>query len=115
MALLNKKIKSSTLIETLVSMVIIMFGFSIALQIIINVFRSDNYYSKLNAFTTIKSVEADCKKNNRYFDEKLNYENMDVYKSIKQYNTDKELQILLIEAFDKKGSKLAEHKELIIL
>ncbi len=108
-----KKIKGSTLIEVIVSLTITMIVFAIAMQIFVSVFRSENYYNKLHAFLAIKKIEAECKKNNKYYDEKILLDDLDIFKSIIPYNGSKDIQILLLEAFDKKGKKLVEHKELI--
>ncbi len=110
---MKNKIKGSTLIEVIVSITITMIVFAIAMQIFVNVFRSDNYYAKLNAFLAIKKIEVDCKKNNKFYDEKISTDELDIFKSIIPYNGSKDIQILLIEAYDLKGKKLVEHKELI--
>ena len=112
---MTKKIKGSTLIEVLVAMIIVMVTFGIAMAIFINVSSSDRHVQKLKAQLLLSEVAIRTKAENSFIDATIELENITLNKTITSYREIPGLNILLLEAFDINGKKVAERKELIIV
>jgi len=107
-----KKLKASTLIETMVAMTIVMVSFAIVVTLMLG--NSGNYSRlKLNAYLLCEDIKAETMAQNNYSDEEFEFENLIVYKSIEPYRDSKYLRILLIEAF--KEELLYQNKEIITI
>ena len=124
MALLNstcllpgRELRAATLIESLIAMVIVMISFSAALMIYVNISKSDNNRQKLRAYLLLNEAAIETKANNAFYDEEIQSETMVIRKSVKSYNpaySGENPKILLLEAYDKSGKKIADRKELVI-
>jgi len=62
MALLIKKLKAYTLIETIISMVIIMLVFSVAMMIFINVVKTDRIIERTDIFFKMNEIYMNPKR-----------------------------------------------------
>jgi competence protein ComGF len=113
MAKLTHKIKSSTLIEALVAMVIIILVYAIGLTIFINVNKSNNNRLKIEAFLVLEDIVTNTKKEAKYIDEIYDLENLKIEKKITKYENNNSLNILQIKVLSKDNKLLAEHREIV--
>lgn len=114
MALLIRKLKAYTLIETIISMVIIMLVFSVAMMIFINVVKTDRIIERTDVFFKMNEILHESKMNQEYIDFTYEFENFDILRSNRRYRNSENLKQLTVKAFDKNGKQIAEKSELII-
>jgi len=107
-----KKLKASTLIETMVAMTIIMISFAVMVLLVINTSRNTNIL-KMNAFLYCEDIKSETLALNKYEDEEYEYGNMHIIKSIYKYDKSHEIQVLEIQAFSKNELLIYETKLLI--
>jgi len=114
MALLNsRKITSATLIEVVVSLVIIMIVFGIAMTIYINVLGSSSSERVLDINLLLKELSEETIDTNRLFDERIERDGIRIIKSVEEYNGVKGLVHLHFEVVD--GGKLITRDQLLIV
>ena len=109
----NTKLQASTLVEALISMIIVMMVFVIGSMIYVNVINSDNGRQKLNAELLLQQVTVTTKRENKFLDEKIEAGNIIIQKKVVLYKNISNLHLLLLIAFDKQGKQIADHQELI--
>ena len=114
MAVLRKKIKAATLVETIVALTIILTAFSIALIVFVNILKTERSWDHLNAVLLLKQVSVDTKLKKIYFDEWLPVKQYDIVKKIIKYEENPHLMLLEIKIYTKNGNLLEQSKELII-
>lgn len=114
MVKLNDKIKAFSIIESMVSMVIVVLMFSLSAMVIANVTTSGVSKEKQAAYMLVKSLRNETLRNYRFIDESVEVKGLLIEKTILNYNRNEALKVLLIEA-SKGEKKLYESKELIIL
>ncbi|MFI5219202.1 MAG: prepilin-type N-terminal cleavage/methylation domain-containing protein [Bacteroidia bacterium] len=115
MAVLNKKINGSTLIETLVAMVIIIICFGIGTVIYSNVINSVDFRQRLHASMVLNEVSIQSKKDNNYVDNDYEIENLVVKKKINRFMESDDLLQMTLSAYNGKGKLIAQHKEVIFI
>ncbi|MCF8229288.1 MAG: prepilin-type N-terminal cleavage/methylation domain-containing protein [Bacteroidales bacterium] len=91
MVALNKKLKGSTLVETIISMVIITVCLGIATVVVQQVFRTDQLRNRLNAFVIAKNELRQTKDDSTFFDEVKELENLVLYKNVNDFNDNQNL------------------------
>jgi len=114
MDLLNKKIRASTLLETIVALMLVMMCFSIGMMIYVNVINSDNNRQKLHVHLLLKGIAFKTKTDNSYLDESIESEMLSIKKKVIKYKDTENLNMLTLKAYDKQGKLLEEYKELLI-
>jgi len=114
MAVLRKKIKAATLVETIVALTIILTAFSIALTVFVNILKTERSWDHLNAVLLLKQVSVDTKLKKIYFDEWLPVKQYDIVKKIEKYEENPHLLLLEIKIYTKNGNLLEQSKELIV-
>lgn len=114
MAILDsRKITSATLIEVVVSLVIIMIVFGIAMTIYINVLGSSSSERVLDINLLLKELNDETITANRLFDEQIERGGFRVIKSVEEYNGIKGLVHLHFEVVD--GGKVITRDQLLIV
>ncbi|MBL4669088.1 MAG: hypothetical protein HRT73_13090 [Flavobacteriales bacterium] len=114
MVKLATKIKAFSIIESMVSMVIVVITFSLSAMVIANVTTTGISSEKQDAYMLVKTMRDETLKNNRFIDEAIEIKGLLIEKTILGYNRNEELRVLLIKAL--KGEKtLYESKEIIII
>jgi len=110
-------IKSATIIEVILALVIIMLTMGIALMIYLNITNSQFTIQQLNAHLLINDISINTTKNihGTLEDEVIEKDQSTMYKSIIPYKDIPNLYLLHLEVMDKHNKKLAERKELIII
>ena len=105
-----KKLKASTLVETMVAMVIIMISFGVVITFLMNNPGSKNRM-RVNAYLHCEDVKSETKLKALFFDKEYDFDNMTIYKTIHDFKESKEIKILLIEAFTKDDRLIYESKD----
>lgn len=113
MALLEKKIQASTLIEVITSMIIILIIFGISMMIVTNINTTSNTRMKLFAGMNINKLSEETKEEQSFFDEDYKIEGLKIEKKVSPYKNSENSILLEFIAFDVKGRKLATIREII--
>jgi competence protein ComGF len=114
MVKLSNKIKAFSIIESMVSMVIVVLMFSLSALVISNGTKTGISKEKQSAYILVKSLRDETLKNARFIDEVVEVNGLLIEKTILDYNRNEELKILLVVA-SKGEEKLFESKELIMV
>ena len=110
-----RKIKGSTLIETLVAMTVILISLVFCGIIFFNVLNSGNNYAKFRAHSLIYEAALKTKTDKRFIDEKIEDDGILIQKTMSSYNGIKDLHLEIFTASDANGKLLDEYKEIIFL
>ena len=113
MGKLNYKLKSATLIEALVAIIIVMLAFVMAIYIYTGVMFSDNGFQKLKAVSTIRKIEADAKENDNYIEGKISLDSITYVKTVNKFKGINWAVVYSVKAKDCNGKKLATYNEII--
>ena len=110
---LNKKIKGSTLVETLIAMVLIVTTISISVMIYISVVTSDKQNKLVQAKLLIEKEVGLIKKKQLFVNGESTRNGISIQKQFTVYEGSSQLQLMQIVASDTSGLRLLEHQELI--
>ena len=111
---LSGKVKASTIVEVLVSMVIIVAVFGIAMMIYTNVLRMSLSVKKLRAQAILRQVMLTAENTPGNTTQSLNSESFRIEQEVKPYNGDIGLTELHLTAYDENQQKVAELQKVII-
>ena len=114
MVKLNYKIKAFSILESMVSMVVVVIVFSLSAMVIANVTKTGMTRKKQDAYMLLKEMRNETIKNNRFIDEFVELNGLTLQKTILDYKGNEETRILLIEVL-KGEEKIFESKELVIV
>ncbi|PCI94570.1 MAG: hypothetical protein COB15_13695 [Flavobacteriales bacterium] len=114
MVKLSDKIKAFSIIESMVSMVIVVIVFSLSSMVIANVTKTGISKEKQDAYILVKSMRNETLKNERFIDETIEVKGLLIEKTILDYNRSEQLRVLLIKAL-KNEEILYISKEIITL
>lgn len=109
----HKRITSATLIEVVVSLVIVMIVFGIAMMIYINVLGSSSSERVLNINLVLKELSEETINANRFFDERIERDGLKITKSVDKYSDVEGLVRLHFEVVD--AGKLVTRDMLLIV
>ena len=113
MVKLNHRLKASTLIESLISMVLIVVCFSVAVMIYISVVDNDKQRTKLKAVLILNEEVLQIKKDNKFLDNEKIINDWVIKKTVEHYAETSNVYILSLVLKDKEGKIIATHNELI--
>lgn len=108
----DTKVPASTLLEVLVSMLIIMIVFSIAIGIYTRITSSQLSLSSRKAQQYMQRILAESKENKNWSDETLFADSISYKKTITDYPGYSDLLLISIQA-EQNGKELAEMKEIV--
>ncbi|MBI5542194.1 MAG: type II secretion system protein [Bacteroidia bacterium] len=108
-----KKLPSFTLIEVLVSMIIILVMSSLATLAFVNLSGMGKNRKKLEAIIYTGNILNEAKKEYNYLDEEFNFPGMIIKKTTEEYPNTKSLKILKISAFTLDNKPIIEREEII--
>lgn len=108
-----KKIPSFTLIEVLISMIIILVISSLATLAFVNLSGMGKNRKKLEAIIFTGNILNEAKKDLNYLDEEFNFPGMIIKKTTEDYPNTKSLKILKISAFTLENKPIIEREEVI--
>lgn len=109
-----KKTSGFTLIEAVVSMIIIMACFAMSSMVYINVVRSDNKRERAMAFTEVNRIATETILNTQIFDQTFDVNGLTIVRHVEPYEGDNLLKTLTIEAYNQKKKGLYSFKQIII-
>lgn len=107
------KLRASTLIESIVSMVIITLLFGISFSILSSVAGRNNAQLKLKALLEAQRVVAQCKSEGDFNNQYWKIEGLTIEKTIKNYHDYKEIRLIEVSIFNNNGKLLIQKHELI--
>jgi ABC-type lipoprotein release transport system permease subunit len=113
MVKLDQRLKASTLIESLISMVLIVVCFSVAVMIYISVVDNDKQRIKLKATLMLNEQVLQIKKEKNYLDDEKTINNWIIKKTVEHYAETSNVYRLSIVVIDKEGKTIAIRNELI--
>lgn len=114
MVKLNCKIPAFTLLESMVSMLVVMVVFSLSSLIIINVTTSGVTREKQNAYMLVNTLRNETIQQERYIDESIVEDDILVEKTIENYSKGEALKILKITA-SKDNRHLFESRDIVLI
>lgn len=111
---LETRVKASTVLEVIVSMVIIIGVFGIAMMIYTNVTRASLSGQKLKAEAVLSEVMKNMDKAELSSDQQSVIDGLSVERSVKSYSENNELLQVDLKAYDHNHQLLAELHQLVI-
>lgn len=111
--MVNQRLKGSILIESMLSMVIVMTCFGAGLAIYAKISSSDNNRLRLRAQLLTEETAIRTKREKRFVSETLEAEPLRLVKMVSPYKDAPGALLLVIEAYSSEDQKLAEHYEII--
>ena len=112
---ISKRIRASTIVESIIAILIVTIAISLALVLIINIGKNSNNSLKTKAYILANDMLVQTKAENEFLDEEFNYGNLIIKRTVNEYEKNEELFQLNIIAYDLKNTILYEHNELIII
>lgn len=108
----KKKIPAATLMETMISMVILLVVFGVAMMVYLQVSGSNYNELKAKSYLALQHIKIKTIKSKRLTEESYEMEGYKVYKSIEPYQ--ESLYLIRLEAIRNDGKKLCELKEVMM-
>lgn len=115
MVKLNRKIKASGLLETLIAIVLIVVSFGVASMILINLLQSDNGREKLHAAIELESVLSETLKTSAFIDGTEERHHLKVIKKVESYKGSAYLYQLTLIAKNNHDETVGQLKRLVII
>lgn len=114
MALL-KKLPAFSLVETIISMVIILTVITIAAISLSNVMDSNTSARQLKVISIVEQVLQETALNKTWYDEQFTLFEFEVVKKIETYDTEKKLAVITIEIYSPQGKIVQTFREIIMI
>ena len=110
-----KKVKSSSLLETIIAMVIIMVVFGISIMIYVNITSSTFSTQKIKTDLLLKQLAITTLEKKSYFDETIEYEIITIDKQVQKYNDTDDVLLMTLTAYNKQQDTIAQRKQLLLV
>lgn len=110
-----KRDNGFTLMEAVVSMIIIMTCYAMSTMIYLNILRADNTPNKTKAFVEVNNLASKSIHQASYGEEEIKHDNFLITKKLDPYKNDEKIKVLSIIASDGKGRVLYSFKQLVIV
>ncbi|GAB3909921.1 hypothetical protein [Mucilaginibacter boryungensis] len=114
MAPLNKKVQASSVLEVIISMLVIIIIFGIAMMIFSNVTNSSLSIKKSKAEALIKQQMLLLARSQHLADETLRADEFKLDVKVSAYSENKKLNEVSITAFDGNQQQVAVYKQIMI-
>lgn len=114
MALIEKKIRGYTLVETLTALVLMMLVFGMAMIIFMNVYKTSKSELHLAVHSNMKQIVNETKTTNTYINKTFEYKSYTIHSSFQRYLEAETLLWIKMEAYDQTGRLITIHNELLI-
>lgn len=108
-----KRLKASSLVETIVGLMVIVLVFGIAMTVYVNVMRNSTSLAELKASQRLEEIAVETKTKKSFFNESFEEGGVKIEKTIGKYQDKEGLFLLELIAKDPTERKLAERKEII--
>jgi Tfp pilus assembly protein PilV len=115
MALLKKQLRSFTLIETLVALVLVMLSFGLAMLLFTQVEQARKTTLQMKTALAMEEIAAFTKNEAHYLDDRLDYEAFYIEKKCYPYLQGSNAVVLILSAHMRNGQFLNERKEIICI
>lgn len=110
------KLSASTLVETIMSLLLVFIAFGIGVAVYMNVLRGDALVAQSKAATILQRLATEAKTQDRMIDETLTESDFRIEKKVQLYtlipNT-KDIYLLKIQAFDPTDRLICTHESLL--
>jgi Tfp pilus assembly protein PilV len=110
---LNERVQASTILEVIVSMVVIVVVFGIAMMIYTNVLRTSLSVKKIKALAILNQAMLKAENNPESVTQSLTIDDFRVEQEIKPYSTNNNLTEIHLTAYDQNQQKVAELEKVI--
>jgi hypothetical protein len=110
---LNTRVKASTIMEVVVSMVIIVIVFGIAMMIYTNVLRVSVSVKKIRAQALLREALFNAERDSAKITQTFNADDFRIEQEIKPSVQDKDLTDIHLTAYDQNQQKIAELEKVI--
>ncbi len=111
---INPSVNASTILEVVVSMLMILIVFSIAMTIFANVTRASTSTKQINARTILNEILTEAEKESDYTNKIIAIDEFSIQQDFKPRPESASLVEIDMIAFDANGLKIAELKKVII-
>ena len=108
-----ERFQSSTLIEGIVAMVIILTCATIGFTVLSKQKKSINSALRVEAEMNIAYIVTEAKQTGKLLDNKFDYENMTINMQILDYQKYTKIKLLVCEAYTAQNEQICNYKELI--
>lgn len=112
--IISNTVKGSTILEVLISMIIILVVFSFGMMIIGNVNRSSLSAKKAKAEAILQEKLLNAEQNNSNVNETTNYGTFQIRQEVQPYTDNSHLSWIHFTAYDSNNEKVAELQKAII-
>lgn len=110
---LNARVDASTILEVIVSMVVIVVVFGIAMMIYSNVLRTSVSAKKIRAQAILTQTMQKIEDNPEIVTQSLTIDDFRIEQEIKPYSTNNNLTEIHLTAYDQNQQKIAELEKVI--
>jgi len=111
---LKRSVQASTILEVVVSMVIIVVAFGIAMMIYTNVTRMSLSAKKIRAQMLLQETMLIAEHTSANVTQTINKDDFRIEKEVKPYHEDAVLTDIHLTAYDQNQQKVAELRKIII-
>jgi hypothetical protein len=108
------KLKASSLLETIVSMVILLTVFSISIVVIQNVLRTASIGAKTNSYFILQEEFLETVKKKKYFSEEIQTPQFKISREVHDSVLSDSLLVIELKAMDEKGLVLSSMRETVL-
>jgi Tfp pilus assembly protein PilV len=110
-----RRIKASTLVESLIAMVIIVMCLGVGTMIYTNVLNSDKQVVQLKAISVLNTLANQTKTEKNFLDSEQQLNDWKIKKTVNKYEQTQNLYQLSFSVFDTEGHLITSRNELITI
>jgi Tfp pilus assembly protein PilE len=111
---LNGRVKASTILEVIISMIIIVIVFGIAMMIYTNVLRLSLSTKKLRAQALLQETMLKAEQTTANTTQSLTTDDLRIEQEVSAYNKESNLTLIHLTAYDQNQQKIAELQKVIV-
>jgi Tfp pilus assembly protein PilE len=111
---LNGRVKASTVLEVIISMIIIVVVFGIAMMIYTNVLRLSLSAKKIRAQALLQETMLNAERNTGNTNQSLTVDDFRIEQEVTPYNSESNLTAIHLTVYDQNQQKVAELQKVII-
>ena len=111
---LNGRVKASTIMEVIISMIIIIIVFGIAMMIYTNVLRLSLSTKKLRAQALLQETMLKAEQTTGNTTQSLTIDDFRIEQEVSPYNKESNLTLIHLTAYDQNQQKIAELQKVIV-
>lgn len=109
-----KKIKGTTLVESLVALTIIMAVFGAGMMVFLNITKTQNKLTYFRAKSKILEIVSNTKEKQLFFDDDIKDGKITYSRIVDFYQEKQYLLWISVKAYNEKKKTIATHNELVI-